>query len=66
MPKQWMALNARADWLLKLRISIAIHLLTIHAEFAPESVVAFAEINEFKSSFCGILSHCLSIQSSLS
>ena len=33
---------------------IAIHLRAIHAEFAPEIVVIFAEINELKLSFCGI------------
>ena len=56
-----MVLNATADWLLKLRISFAIHLRAIRAEFAPENVVIFAGINELKSSFCAILSHCFSI-----
>ena len=30
-----------ADWLLKLRISIAIHLQAIRTEFAPKNVVIF-------------------------
>ena len=42
-------------------ISFAIHLGAIRAEFAPENVVICAGINELKSSFCGILSHCFSI-----
>ena len=61
IPKQWVALNSHADWLLKLRISIAIHLRAICVEFAPENVVIFAEINELKSSFCAMLSNCISI-----
>ena len=48
----------RADWLLKLRTSFAIHLRAIRAEFASENVAIFAGI---KSSFCAILSHCFSI-----
>ena len=59
--KQWIAFNARADWPLKHRICIAIHLRAIRAESAPGNVVIFAEINELKSSFCAILSHCFSI-----
>ena len=59
--KQWIALNACADWLLKLRISFAIDLRATGAEFAPENLVIFAGINELKSSFCAILSHCFSI-----
>ena len=61
MLKKWIALNAHADWLFKLRISFAIHLGAIRAEFAPENVVIFAGINEFKSYFCAVLSHCFSI-----
>ena len=61
IPKEWIALKARADWLLKLRISFAIHLRAICAQFAPENVVIFAGINELKSSFCATLSHCFSI-----
>ena len=30
-------------------------------EFAPENIVMFARIDELKSSFCPILSHCFSI-----
>ena len=55
------SVNGRADWLLKLRISFAIHLRAIRAQFAPKNVVVFAGINELKSSFCAILSHCFSI-----
>ena len=60
-------MNASADWLLKLRISFAIHLRAIRAEFAPENVVIFAGsgINEFKSSFYAI-SHCLQLVTSVS
>ena len=61
IPKQWIALNARADWLLKLRIPFAIHLRAIRSQIAPENVVIFAGINELKSSLCAILSHCFSI-----
>ena len=50
----------RADWLLKLWISLAIHLQATCMEFAPKNVVIFAGINELKSSFCATLSHCLS------
>ena len=46
MLQQWIALNSRADWLFKLRISFAIHLRAICAEFAPENVVIFAWIDE--------------------
>ena len=45
-------LNSRADWLLKLRISFAIHLRAIRAEFVPENVVISAGINGLNSSFC--------------
>ena len=31
------ALNARADWLLKFRVSFVIHVRAIRAEFAPEN-----------------------------
>ena len=40
---------------------MAIHLPAIHTQFAPEIVAIFARIKELKSSFCAILSHCLSI-----
>ena len=43
------------DWLLKLRISFAIHLWAIHVKFAPKNVVLFSGINELKSSFCAML-----------
>ena len=49
--KQWIALNGCADWLLKLRISFAIHLRAIRVEFAPENVVIFAGINELNHLF---------------
>ena len=61
MPKQWIALNPCADWLPELRIFCAIHLRAIRAEFAPENVVIFSGINELKSFFGAILSHCFSI-----
>ena len=54
-------MNVRADRLLKLQISFAIHLQAIRTQFAPKNVVIFAVIIELKSSFCAILSHCFSI-----
>ena len=45
---QLTAFNARADWLLKLLISFAIHLRAIRAEFEPGNVVIFARINKLK------------------
>ena len=52
--KQWIALNARSDWVLKLRISFAIYIQTMCAELTP---VIFAGINELKLSFlCCIIS----------
>ena len=56
--KQGIALNARSDWVLKLRISFALYLRTMCAGFAP---VIFARINELKLSFCAVLSHCFSV-----
>ena len=56
--KQCIALNARSDWVLKLRISFAIYLRTMCAGLAP---VIFARINELKLSFCAVLSHCFSV-----
>ena len=50
--KQWMALEARSDWLLNLRLSFAIHLRSTCAGFAPENIMIVAGINELKSSFC--------------
>ena len=58
--KQWIALNSRAHWLVKLRISCAIHLRAIRVRFALENRVIVAGINELKSSYCAILSHCFS------
>ena len=56
--KQGIALNARSDWVLKLRISFVLYLRTMCAGFAP---VIFARINELKLSFCAVLSHCFSV-----
>ena len=56
--KQWIALNARSDWVLKLRISFAIYIRTMCAGLTP---VIFAGINELKLSFCAVLSHCFSV-----
>ena len=39
-------LKARCDWLLKLRISFAIHLRENRAGFASENIVIVAGINE--------------------
>ena len=36
---QWIALKAHSDWLLKLRISFAIHLRTTCTGFASKTVV---------------------------
>ena len=54
------ALKVRCDWLLKLKISFAIHLHATHVGFLTEKFVIIAFINELKTSFCGILSHCFS------
>ena len=56
--KQWIALNALSDWVLKLRISFAIYIRTMCAGLTP---VIFAGINELKLSFCAVLSHCFSV-----
>ena len=42
-------MKASSDWLLKL------------ARFAPENIVIVAGINELKSSFYAILSHCFGV-----
>ena len=47
--KKHIALKASSDWLLKL------------ARFAPENIVIVAGINELKSSFYAILSHCFGV-----
>ena len=47
-------LKACSDWLLKLCISFAIHLLATHAGFEPKSVVIAAGINVLKSSFFAV------------
>ena len=39
MLKQWIAFKARSDWLLKLQISLAIHLRATRAGFGPEIIV---------------------------
>ena len=49
--KQWVALKARSDWLLKLPISFASHLRGTPAGFSPENIAIVAGINDFKSSF---------------
>ena len=46
--KQGIVLKARSDWLLKLRISFAIHLRGTCAEFAPKIVVIVAGTDELK------------------
>ena len=38
-----------------IRISFAIHLRAIRAEFAAENVVIFAEISQLKSFVCAII-----------
>ena len=52
---QWIALKAHSDWLLKLRISFAIHLRTTCTGFASKSVVIVAGIKELKSPFCATI-----------
>lgn len=49
--KHWIGLKARDDWLLKLRISSAIHSPSNSVGSAPENFVIVARINELKSSF---------------
>ena len=55
-----MVVDARSDWLFKNRITFAIHLRAARAGFTPENIIIFAGINELKSYFCAILSHCFS------
>ena len=52
-------MNSCADWLLmiKIRISFAIHLGAIRAEFAPEHVVIFAGINELRTVPTIVIAH---------
>ena len=38
--KQWIALKARSDWLLNLRISFAIHLRATRVGFALENIAS--------------------------
>ena len=52
---QWIALKAHSDWLLKLRISFAIHLRTTSTGFAPKTVLIVAGIKELKSPFCATI-----------
>lgn len=42
------------DWLLKLRIPVAIHLLATRVGFAPENIVIVTRTNEVKSPFSAI------------
>ena len=46
--KQGIVLKVRSDWLLKLRISFAIHLRGTRVEFAPKIVVIVAGTDELK------------------
>ena len=46
--KQWIALKACSDWLLKLPISFSIHLRETYAGFAPGNTVIVAGIIELK------------------
>ena len=59
--KQWLALKACSDWLLKVQISFVIHLQASQAGFAPENILNLTGTNELKSSFCAILTHCFNI-----
>ena len=52
---QWIALKTHSDWLLKLRISFAIHLRATCTGFAPKTVVIVAGIKELKSPFCATI-----------
>ena len=59
--KQWIALNACADWLVKLQISCAIYLRATWEKMASWFVsVTSEEIIQNNFSWC-ILSHCFSI-----
>ena len=59
--KQWIALNAGADWLVKLRISCAIYLRATRAKMASRFASVTSEENIQINFFCCILSHCFSI-----
>ena len=61
MLKQWIVLNARTDWLVKLRISSAIYLQTTREKMASRfTFVTSEEIIQIIFWGC-ILSHCFSI-----
>ena len=49
------SLKAHSDWLLKLRISFAIHLRATCTGFAPKTVVIVAGIKKLKSAFCATI-----------
>ena len=59
--KQWIASKACSDWLLKLRISFAIHLRATRVWFVPENIVIVIRMDDSKSSFRAVLTHRLSI-----
>ena len=46
-----------SDWLLKLRISFAIHFRVTRARFVPKNILIVAGINEFKFTLYAILTH---------
>lgn len=53
--KQWKALKACPDWLLRTRISFAIYLRATCAGFVPKNIIV-AGINELKKFFlCGTM-----------
>ena len=59
--KQWIALNAGADWLVKLRISCAIYLRATREEMASRFASVTSEENIQINFLCCILSHCFGI-----
>ena len=59
--KQWIALNSRADWLVKLRISCAIYLWATREKRASRFASVTSEENIQINFLCCILSHCFSI-----
>lgn len=58
--KEWIVLKAHSEWLLRLQVSFAIQLQATLAKFVLRNVVIIMAVNEIKSFFSAMLSHCFS------